>query len=1012
MAKTIALKIELQLDGGKSIELAATNLKELKDAAKKVKEELSGTDIGSKNFDKLTAASNALNTSIRNLQKGAVDSAAELKELNQSLNAEPKAVGYYRSLQAQLSKLSAQYKDLSRADLEGAFGNELKQKINGINTELKGLDAGLGNFQRNVGNYPTLIGGIGAAFSRLSGFVGAGVAALSGGSKIIEATRQFETLFAVLRQNSDTDLGARQTFEDLTEFAANTPNQLSEVVGAFNKLSSTGIRPTIAELTQLTDLAAAQNKSLDQLSEALIDAQGGEFTRLQEFGVRVKKSGEDLVASFRGQKTVIDNSEEAIRNYVLSLGTLPGVLGTSAVISKTLDGAISNLFDNFDRLAASIGGTEGILQGVVSGFSSLLAAANDLVAVPLSETIAEQRANYAALIGVLQNVTTSENTRRVAIEQLNQNYGEYLGFVVDEKTSQEQLSKALEQGNALFTKRYFLQLQTENRNKFLKQELELEAKISQEVIRQNEIREGAGLTATETIQQATSFITGVDPTIASINNAQEYQRELKKVQAEKERVLKIEEETFRRLGFSNTEQEVFIAGEKAKADARAKSAAADKKANNEALKAAQVGNDVAKKAREEQEKINNLAEGSIARATAELAKLKKELEVTPQNKIEAALENVVSKEAELEVLNGKLDRLRLSLENPLVFSVVENLETNTDTSGVQLFSEKAAKEQAAIAEKVSLDIYEKNEKAAQESIRRRNEFELQAESEKEQKKKEVQDQLKNAGLEIAETAANTLFEIEGIRREQDLQNALTAINTEYDAKIARAQGNKKLIEKLELERVAKIEAAEKKAAQQRQKAARKEALILGALAILKAFATLDPISAAIQSAIIAAQTIAQIAVINAQQFAKGGRVKKLGDGIIREKANAPKTAKGDDVLAYLSAGEMVLNRRQQRKAERKFGKNIWGELGVTGFSRSGLPTYKAPSVRSFVRGYADGGRVGSVPISLTIPEEQMEQFAGMVAQQVGFATNEAVISGVIEANRQNQITNEFNSRIA
>lgn len=65
--------------------------------------------------------------------------------------------GSYNQLQAKMSELMARYKAMSAEMRSGAMGKALATEIGTINTQLKSLDAGLGNMQRNVGNYTSAL---------------------------------------------------------------------------------------------------------------------------------------------------------------------------------------------------------------------------------------------------------------------------------------------------------------------------------------------------------------------------------------------------------------------------------------------------------------------------------------------------------------------------------------------------------------------------------------------------------------------------------------------------------------------------------------------------------------------------------------------------------------------------------------------------------------------------------------------------------------------------------------
>ncbi len=85
-----------------------------------------------------------------------VEQKAANKELNlqaQAFAAVGSASGSYDAVDAKLKLLRKQFKGLSDDARNGNIGQNLQKEINELDTELKGLDAGIGVFSRNVGNY-------------------------------------------------------------------------------------------------------------------------------------------------------------------------------------------------------------------------------------------------------------------------------------------------------------------------------------------------------------------------------------------------------------------------------------------------------------------------------------------------------------------------------------------------------------------------------------------------------------------------------------------------------------------------------------------------------------------------------------------------------------------------------------------------------------------------------------------------------------------------------------------
>ncbi|RZK29806.1 MAG: hypothetical protein EOO57_18780, partial [Hymenobacter sp.] len=137
--------------------------------------------------------------------------------------------------------------------------------------------------------------------------------------------------------------------------AAKTPFSVDELTGSFIKFVNRGLNPSMAEMTKMADLAASQGKSFDQLTEAVLDAGGGEFERLKEFGIKASKSGDQVSLSFKGVNQTVKNTPEAINGAIMAFGGMQGVAGATAAISKTLEGQWSNLGDTAGQLEVTLG---------------------------------------------------------------------------------------------------------------------------------------------------------------------------------------------------------------------------------------------------------------------------------------------------------------------------------------------------------------------------------------------------------------------------------------------------------------------------------------------------------------------------------------------------------------------------------------------------------------------------------------------------------------------------------
>ena len=246
----------------------------------------------------------------------------------------------------------------------GAPLGQLDRDLKGAEKKLKGFTSSADKDLKGFSS--TASSAFKSAGLALAGAFSAG-AFISFGKEVLAVTAEFEKFGAVLGNTLGSSALANLKLKEIEEFAAKTPFSVQELTNSFVKLANQGFKPTGDEMRRLGDLAASTGKSFDQLAEAILDAQTGEFERLKEFGVRAQDAGDKVIFTFKGVQTTVDKSSEAIRNYVTSLGDAEGVSGSMAVISETLTGKISNLGDSWDQMLVSIGSnTSGVFSSVIS----------------------------------------------------------------------------------------------------------------------------------------------------------------------------------------------------------------------------------------------------------------------------------------------------------------------------------------------------------------------------------------------------------------------------------------------------------------------------------------------------------------------------------------------------------------------------------------------------------------------------------------------------------------------
>lgn len=400
------------------------------------------------------------------------------------------------------------------------------------------------------------------------------------------------------------------------------------------------------------------------------------------------------------------------------------------------------------------------------------------------------------------------------------------------------------------------------------------------------------------------------------------------------------------------------------------------------------------------DKAVKLINGSLPFFNAQIADLKKQLD---QTAIDSPLftklsQQIIDAELNLERLKDnaakalqpdaiETDILPTGLQDGIVVPITLQVENEDETAARLMKFAKTATENAAQIKKDT-----DAETAAVETA----------------EKAKVNEALEQAAIQSAQTIADSVAQIQAnnLQREQDA--ALEKLDKEEQAAIDAAQGNaakEKLIRE-DFER--KRAALEKEGARKRKELAKKEAAINTALAITKALTGAPPPFSFILAGVAAVAGAAQLAVINSQEFWQGGTVKRLGTGKVNERQNAPRTKHGDTVLAYLAPGEMVLNEGQQDRIQSIAGRNVFARAGVPGYSNATpMPHFASGGVvgdivpQTTAYSYAGGG---GAQVQATFSDEQILRvgriIASEVSAQVGSEVRTGIGVGLNDANRR------------
>jgi hypothetical protein len=325
----------------------------------------------------------------------------------------PKTIGEINKISAQVKQIQAENRKSAAtaralADAYGLTEAEVRQ----VTEALKKVDAAKISEDLRAANVQAEL--LKSGFSSMKDLI---AGAFGEGLRQFAQFEQFEGVLETALGSSEAAEAALATVEG---FAAKTPFQLAQVVDGFTKLQNRGINPTNERLRQLGDLTSSQSKGLDQIVEAVLDAQTGEFERLKEFGIRASTAGDQVTLAFKGVEQTVAKTPEAISEAIFAFGDLEGIAGSMERQSQTLSGQLSNLQDEATKAGRAFGefAVVGVRPVVETGIS-LLQTFNDLPA-PIQKSLIASTAFTGVLVAAVAAITAYNlaNGQRVVQEAI------------------------------------------------------------------------------------------------------------------------------------------------------------------------------------------------------------------------------------------------------------------------------------------------------------------------------------------------------------------------------------------------------------------------------------------------------------------------------------------------------------------------------------------------------------------------------------------------------------------
>jgi hypothetical protein len=878
-----------------------------------------------------------------------------------------KSEGAYRRLSKELNDQRKRYKDLAASQQDSTQeAKDLLVSINKLDKELKGIDATVGQFQRNVGGYTEALSNffpkLGGTFGQVTGAIGGlsmGITQLGqttgklniGLGAIGIALTAFSAISEIFTSINQSVEETRRLSEQVSNFTGATGKSLDDAVIKSKAIANTYQKDVdeivIAANSASKALGISFGDALDIVEVGFrkgADSQGQFLDGLREYSVQFKDAGlsaEDflrvsIAASNEG--IFSDKGLDSVKEFGQRIREQTD--GTKDALTNAFgEEFTSELFNNINNGSVTSGEAFGLVTQKINDTGiagkELQTVITNVFGSPGEDIGVDLLITLGKVLQSTDDITKSTNKYQSQQELLYQSNLEL-------EESQNDLNKSFANAGAEFTiignkaKTFFNNLLGDLINFANEFPATLKAM-------------GAGL--------KTFFTTG-SLSQALKANSDVFRAEKKKIQKEDEEDIKIQQKKAEEAARQRLQTQAGLEAKISELKNKRKNILFDpvelKKIDAE-IKQFEKQLDKFNPTETFKNKGKGSGESFAKEFTAgSIAALENE-----RGKLQSAFSNAVVGSGTQKELGVKLN----AINNQIKDAVEQQNQILADASRGNLLKNLQQAQQLAtlpltveplksikssdLAKKESEDLQKVFQEVTKNADDFRKEQKEKEEQDLEDRAKRIETYLQAASLvtDFFSTIQQARFKKDADILNEEIQKTEENI-TLLEQKAEKASGSKKkrLLKEIEAEKVlldARTKQAEElqlKAAKAEKKIAIAQSIIQGALAVNRALAVPPGPPFTIGSAITAGVFAGiQTATIIAQPLAEGGVV--TGERINR-KQNIPTRSNGDNVLAYVKRGEVVLNQRQQSLLG---GSPTFRRIGIKGFAEGGMvPPISAP----------------------------------------------------------------------
>lgn len=371
------LKVSFTKIADEQAKIAKNSSKKLKNAddISKTTKALSEAAKARERANKIDKEKINLEQKLKILNSTAIDKNTELKILTQEQAKINKQfareklglVGAYEKEARKLADLRKKYKDLAISEGESSKeSKKLLQQITKLDTKLKNVDASAGQFQRNVGNYPSAFKGAIGALKNFAGALGitAGLTGLvSALRNSIKIAKDFEqgnaNLAAVLGKTSSQITNLTADAKRLGAATSFSASQVSELQTEFAKLGFN--EQEILNATEATlSLAAATGSDLGGAAAIAGATLGGfgldasETQRVVDVMAKSFSTSALDIEKFRESMKDAAPAAKAVGVDVEETTALLGTLANAGISGSKAGNALKNTFIQLNKAGLTL----------------------------------------------------------------------------------------------------------------------------------------------------------------------------------------------------------------------------------------------------------------------------------------------------------------------------------------------------------------------------------------------------------------------------------------------------------------------------------------------------------------------------------------------------------------------------------------------------------------------------------------------------------------------------------